>query len=199
MLMQYHWPGNVRELQNCMERAVLICEEEAIKTHHLPPTLQTAESSNTQAKLSFTPAVEAVEKEMIIEALKKSNGIRSRAAQELGMTQRIMNYKIDKYGIEPRRFKVKVKKGIPMNNFSFLGAGEIHFGRGAIRRLPELAKRYSRDAVLVTLDPFFSKGSLKADLAKQLKAVGLQPAFFDQTGSRAGPLFGRGRGPPGHR
>jgi len=107
LLMQYHWPGNVRELQNCMERAVLICEEEAIKSHHLPATLQTADSSNTQAKLSFTPAVEAFEKEMIIEALKKSNGISSRAAQELGLTQRIMNYKIDKYGIEPRRFKVK--------------------------------------------------------------------------------------------
>jgi Nif-specific regulatory protein len=44
---------------------------------------------------------------MIIEALKKGNGISSRAAQELGLTQRIMNYKIDKYGIEPRRFKVK--------------------------------------------------------------------------------------------
>jgi Nif-specific regulatory protein len=106
MLMQYHWPGNVRELQNCLERAVLICEGEAIKAHHLPPTLQTAESSNTQSKLSFDQAVEAVEKELIIEALKKTNGNRTRAADELGITQRIINYKIDRYGIEPRRFKV---------------------------------------------------------------------------------------------
>ena len=105
MLMQYHWPGNVRELQNCMERAILICEGEAIKAHHLPPTLQTAESSNTQTKF-FDQAVEAVEKELIIEALKKTNGNRTRAAEELGITQRIINYKIDKYGIEPRRFKV---------------------------------------------------------------------------------------------
>jgi len=74
-----------------------------------------------------------------------------------------------------------------MNNFSFIGAGEIHFGRGAIRQLPELAKRYSRDAVLVTLDPFFSKGSLKADLAKQLKAVGLQPFFFDKLEAEPAP------------
>ena len=106
MLMQYHWPGNVRELQNCLERAILICEGEAIKAHHLPPTLQTAESSDTQSKLSFEQAVEAVEKELIIEALKKSNGNRTRAAEELGITQRIINYKIDRYGIEPRRFKV---------------------------------------------------------------------------------------------
>ncbi len=74
-----------------------------------------------------------------------------------------------------------------MNNFSFIGAGEIHFGRGAIRRLPELARRYTRDTVLVTLDPFFSKGSLKADLAKQLKAVGLQPAFFDKLEAEPAP------------
>jgi Nif-specific regulatory protein len=106
LLMQYHWPGNVRELQNCLERAVLICEGEAIKAHHLPPTLQTAESSDTLTRLSFIQAVEAVEKEMIIEALKKVNGNRSRAAEELELTPRIINYKIEKYGIEPRRFKV---------------------------------------------------------------------------------------------
>jgi alcohol dehydrogenase len=74
-----------------------------------------------------------------------------------------------------------------MNHFSFVGAGEIHFGRGAIRQLPELAKRYSRDSVLVTLDPFFSKGALKADLAKQLKAVGLQPVFFDKLEAEPAP------------
>ena len=106
LLMQYHWPGNVRELENCLERSVLICEGEAIKAHHLPPTLQTAESSNTQTKLSFDQAVGAVEKELIIEALKKTNGNRSKAAEELGITQRIINYKIDKYGIEPKRFRV---------------------------------------------------------------------------------------------
>ncbi len=47
-----------------------------------------------------------MEKELIIEALKKANGNRTRAAEELGITQRIINYKIDRYGIEPRRFRV---------------------------------------------------------------------------------------------
>ena len=42
LLVQYHWPGNAREVRNCMERAVLICSEEVIRTYHLPPTLQTA-------------------------------------------------------------------------------------------------------------------------------------------------------------
>ena len=41
-LMQYHWPGNVRELENCMERAVLLCDDQVIHSYHLPATLQTA-------------------------------------------------------------------------------------------------------------------------------------------------------------
>ena len=47
MMMSYHWPGNVRELENCIERAVLVCEGGVIHAHHLPPTLQTAEVSGT--------------------------------------------------------------------------------------------------------------------------------------------------------
>ncbi|MCC6143428.1 MAG: sigma 54-interacting transcriptional regulator, partial [Candidatus Hydrogenedentes bacterium] len=42
MLMSYHWPGNVRELENCIERAVLLTEDDVVHGHHLPPTLQTA-------------------------------------------------------------------------------------------------------------------------------------------------------------
>jgi Nif-specific regulatory protein len=46
MLMNYHWPGNVRELENCIERAVLLCEEGVIHSYHLPPTLQTGVESD---------------------------------------------------------------------------------------------------------------------------------------------------------
>ncbi|HQI49062.1 MAG TPA: sigma 54-interacting transcriptional regulator, partial [bacterium] len=57
MLMRYHWPGNVRELENCIERAVLVCEDQVIHSYHLPPTLQTAESSGTPPRWSLTAAV----------------------------------------------------------------------------------------------------------------------------------------------
>ena len=57
MLMSYHWPGNVRELENCIERAVLVCEAGVIHAHHLPPTLQTAEVSGTLPRRSLTEAV----------------------------------------------------------------------------------------------------------------------------------------------
>ena len=105
MLMRYHWPGNVRELENCIERAILVCEDQVIHSYHLPPTLQTAESSGTVTHLSLTSAVESYEKELIQDALKSTQGNRARAARLLSITERIINYKIGKYDIEIKRFR----------------------------------------------------------------------------------------------
>jgi len=105
LLMQYHWPGNVRELENAIERAVLICDEEVIRSYHLPPSLQTAQSSDTRARMTLPEAVEKVERELIVEALKETRGNQSRAAKLLGVTLRILNYKIKKYGLNPRSFR----------------------------------------------------------------------------------------------
>jgi Nif-specific regulatory protein len=72
MLIQYHWPGNVRELQNCMERAVLICDGNTIKSNHLPPTLQTSDSiTSDKNPLSLSAAVENFEKDLIVDGLKR--------------------------------------------------------------------------------------------------------------------------------
>ena len=62
MLMAYHFPGNVRELENAIERAVLVCDSNVIHSHHLPPTLQTAEVSGTVTALTLKSAVEAFER-----------------------------------------------------------------------------------------------------------------------------------------
>jgi Nif-specific regulatory protein len=105
MLMRYHWPGNVRELENCIERAVLVCEDQVIHSYHLPPTLQTAESSGTVPHLSLTAAVESYEKELIQDALKSTRGNRAKAARLLDITERIINYKISKYDVDANRFK----------------------------------------------------------------------------------------------
>ena len=53
MLTSYHWPGNVRELENTIERSVLVCDGGVIHGHHLPPTLQTAEASDTVQRQSL--------------------------------------------------------------------------------------------------------------------------------------------------
>ena len=107
LLSQYHWPGNVRELRNCVERATLICADEAIRTYHLPPTLQTAESSATDTELSFGEAVARFEQELLIEALKKTDGNMLEAARELRSSYRVVNYKIKKYRINPKKYTPK--------------------------------------------------------------------------------------------
>ncbi|MFA7347882.1 MAG: sigma 54-interacting transcriptional regulator [Desulfurivibrionaceae bacterium] len=107
LLVQYHWPGNVRELQNCIERAVLICDEDSIKSYHLPPSLQTSDSVNERSNpVSFTGAVENFERELIIDSLKKCQGNQTKAAQLLDTSLRIINYKIAKLNINPRQFKL---------------------------------------------------------------------------------------------
>jgi Nif-specific regulatory protein len=106
LLIQYHWPGNVRELQNCIERAVLICDEDAIKGIHLPPTLQVSEPNKSGKPLSFATAVENFEKELIIDALKKNNGNQTKTAKYLDTSLRIINYKIHQYDIDAKKYKV---------------------------------------------------------------------------------------------
>ena len=105
MLTSYHWPGNVRELENTIERAVLVCDGGVIHGHHLPPTLQTAEASDTVARQSLSESVEAFERDLIQDALKTSRGSCARAARLLATTERIFNYKVRKYGVDVKRFK----------------------------------------------------------------------------------------------
>ncbi|MFN2366027.1 MAG: sigma-54 interaction domain-containing protein, partial [Desulfurivibrionaceae bacterium] len=110
LLIQYHWPGNVRELQNCMERALLICDEEAIKSYHLPPTLQTSESANPDRKpLALGAMVENFEKELIVDALKRFEGNQTKAAAHLETSLRVFNYKVHKYMIDFSQFKIARK------------------------------------------------------------------------------------------
>jgi len=104
-LMQYHWPGNVRELENCMERAVLLCEDRVIHSYHLPPTLQTAEETGTLQAQSLKEAVERFERELLIDALKSCRGNMRKAAQALQTTERIFGYKVKKYEVQPKQYR----------------------------------------------------------------------------------------------
>jgi len=104
MLMSYHWPGNVRELENTLERAVLMCDGQVVHGHHLPPSLQTAEASNTVTRVSLSDAVAGFEKDLIQDALKTTRGNRAKAARLLDTTERVLNYKVRKYAIDVHRF-----------------------------------------------------------------------------------------------
>lgn len=105
MLMSYHWPGNVRELENAIERSVLVCDGNVIHAHHLPPTLQTAEETGTIGTLSLEETVSSFEKDLIQDALKTTRGNRRKAARLLGATERVLNYKVNKYTIDCSRFR----------------------------------------------------------------------------------------------
>jgi len=105
MLMEYHWPGNVRELENCIERAVLLCEGGVIHSYHLPPTLQTGMESDTLPAVSIEDAVGNLEREMIIDALKNTRGNITLAAKILRTTVRKFSYKAEKYQVDYRNYR----------------------------------------------------------------------------------------------
>ncbi len=105
MLMEYHWPGNVRELENCIERAVLLCDEGVIHSYHLPPTLQTGTESDTLPAVSLEDAVGNLEREMIIDALKNTRGNITLAAKILRTTVRKFSYKAEKYQVDYHNYR----------------------------------------------------------------------------------------------
>jgi Nif-specific regulatory protein len=105
LLMAYHWPGNVRELENCIERAVLLTTDEVIHGHHLPPSLQSAESTDTRLNETLEEALDKLELELLRDALKSTKGNMSKASRLLGLTERKMGLRIEKYQIDPRQFR----------------------------------------------------------------------------------------------
>ncbi|MDF1567944.1 MAG: nif-specific transcriptional activator NifA [Spirochaetaceae bacterium] len=105
LLTSYHWPGNVRELENCMERAVVLSTDEVVHAYHLPPSLQSAESTDTGLASSLPEALDNLEEELIRDALKSSRGNRAEAARHLGISERIMGLRVDKFGIEPKKYR----------------------------------------------------------------------------------------------
>lgn len=107
LLTNYHWPGNVRELENCIERAVLLSVDGVIHSHHLPPSLQSAESTNTQIRGSLQETLDNLERELLMDALKSTKGNMAKAARILDITERIMGLRIKKHGIDPKNFRTR--------------------------------------------------------------------------------------------
>ena len=105
LLFRYDWPGNVRELENTIERAVLLADGEVIDAQHLPPAIRTAEPAHTVVSTSLSGAVQAFERSLIENALRSTDGNRSRAARLLSTTERVLSYKARKYGIDPARLR----------------------------------------------------------------------------------------------
>ncbi len=104
--LSYSWPGNVRELENCIERAVLLAGGDTIEIIHLPPSLQIKpKEGDRRDPGKFSSIIESQERALIIDALKETRGNQSQAAKLLGTTKRIIQYKIQKFAIDPWRFR----------------------------------------------------------------------------------------------
>jgi Nif-specific regulatory protein len=102
ILTRYNWPGNVRELENVIERAIIITNDDEIKSYDLPSSMQTSLVPNNG---DFKTEIELVECEMLIEALKSSNGNMSVASEKLGMTRRVMGIRLSKFNINYKDFR----------------------------------------------------------------------------------------------
>ena len=113
LLTDYKWPGNIRELRNTMERAVLVCDEEAIRAYHLPTDMEKCGQANTVREhgAGFTETVERLEKDLIVDALRNTQGNIHQSARDIGLTYRIIYYKIKKYGINYHDFLPSPAKG----------------------------------------------------------------------------------------
>ena len=102
--MNYSWPGNVRELENAIEHAVIMCQGDVIGREHFPldlqakikPLIELTPTSPEDAE-SLPNAVEQLEKQLLMQALQKAGWNKRKAARSLGLTERMIGYKVKRY------------------------------------------------------------------------------------------------------
>ena len=101
LLLEYDWPGNVRELVNAIKRAAIMCDGNLITRDDLPLHLKGDYrlEGGVYSDTLLDDAISALEKRMVIDALKKTNNSQVRAAKRLGISERSMWYRVKKYGI----------------------------------------------------------------------------------------------------
>jgi DNA-binding NtrC family response regulator len=108
-LAQYDWPGNVRELENVVERIVALCPQEEIFPDDLPLKVKKSIKLNAfkhavlEGRMSLEKAEGEFLKDIILEAMEKADHVQTRAAELLGISRRVLKYKMDHLGIEPKK------------------------------------------------------------------------------------------------
>ncbi|MBP2672490.1 MAG: two-component system, NtrC family, response regulator [candidate division NC10 bacterium] len=102
-LLKYDYPGNVRELENIVERAILLCRGHVIDVEDLPAAVRPGQRSPGEPLSKDLPGILAdIERQAIESALERSGGVQTQAADALGISERVLRYKMKKYGLEAR-------------------------------------------------------------------------------------------------
>lgn len=102
-LCRYEWPGNVRQLENVVSRALVLATEEEIGVDLLPPEVRDAAANGSGGLSLENTTLEDLELAAMLQALEKHDWIQTRAAGELGISERNLRYKMKKFGIQRRR------------------------------------------------------------------------------------------------
>ena len=99
-LMNFSWPGNVRELRTAIEHAVVLCRGERISLRDLPPSVRGGSVGDLKLLQGKDLTVKDAEKQLIVRALKETDGNRTRAAEKIGMSRRTFHRKLHEYQLE---------------------------------------------------------------------------------------------------
>lgn len=111
LLLVHRWEGNIRELQNIIERAVILCKGNVILSEHLPPSIvkgsHIVEKDKYQSEINCVQfdipphglSLDALEKQLVTQALEKSKNNKTKAAKLLGLTRGTFRYRLQKYGL----------------------------------------------------------------------------------------------------
>jgi DNA-binding NtrC family response regulator len=100
-LLRYDFPGNVRELENIVQSAIVLCRTDVLTTDDLPPAVRRRAEEEGMTYGSFEGSlprrIERLERRLIAEALEAESGVQYRAAERLGISERTLRYKLEKY------------------------------------------------------------------------------------------------------
>jgi two-component system NtrC family response regulator len=103
VLMKYDYPGNVRELENILERASILARHEALYIEDLPLHLREGPPEGAVGvatrHVALPEVLRAIERQMLLRALERHGGVQTRAASELGISERVLRYKPHKHGL----------------------------------------------------------------------------------------------------
>lgn len=115
LLMAHSWPGNVRELENCLERALILTDDDFIHAHHLPPSLHAGEAGPEKTPpvppgelpggVTLEDHLAGIEKTFLMRTLEQTKGNMAEAARRLGLTKRMMLLRMEKFRLDYQAFR----------------------------------------------------------------------------------------------